>query len=281
MHPIHQEIDSYLAEQRLYRRPAGIDAYRRALGRLVAYAGDRTPTARLTADYLISRAHLAPATLSAEWSAFASFSRWREARGGASLVALLRRPTVPRVPVIQAPALVIQCVAAWIESDQALARSQRYVALCLYAGLRISEARLLCWHDVDEIGRQLTVRQGKGGRCRTVPLAPPLARVLAAVPRAERRGAVAGQAGGAPLSRGGAEHIFDRELERDGIEVTAHMLRRAFATRLDELGVSLRVIQELLGHSSLATTERYIGVDRRRKLCAVALLDGAFSGEEE
>lgn len=120
------------------------------------------------------------------------------------------------------------------------------------------------------------VRKGKGGKCRRIPIGPTLMRVLDEVPQTSRVGTVAGLNDGNMLSRGGAEHIFDRELENVGIHVSAHMLRRAFATRLDELGVSLRVIQELLGHSSLATTARYIGVDRCRKVGAVDLLDGAF-----
>jgi integrase/recombinase XerD len=142
--------------------------------------------------------------------------------------------------------------------------------------MRFAEARVLDWSDVDELASELQVRDGKGGQARRVPVAPPLGRLFAAVPRAERAGAVAGLDTGQPLTRGGAEHIFTRELRRIEVTLSPHMLRRAFATRLDELGVSLRVIQELLGHSSLATTERYLGVDRVRKIQAMDSLDGAW-----
>jgi integrase len=278
-YPWTDTIAAYLAaEQARGRRPRGLDGYRRTLRRLATYADGRPPAADLVADYMGSRGQRRPATVAAELAAVASFDRWARRRGRweASIVSLVDRPRLPRRPPLFAPVAAIRRVAAWIAGEEGLPRSRRFVALCLYAGLRITEARVLDWRDVDELAGELIVRDGKGGAFRRVPIAPPLARLFAAVPRDQRRGAVAGLEGGAPLTRGGAEHIFDRELRRAGIEVTAHALRRAFATRLDELGHSLRVIQELLGHASLATTERYIGVDRARKVAAAADLDGAF-----
>lgn len=137
-----EEIDSYLEEEALYRQAGGIDAYRKVLLRLSHFIGDEPITPRLALKYLISRSHLAPSTVSAEWSVLSSFSRWRfKDNGGESLVSLLRRPRVPQPDVIQASATTIKQVALWIEGDEGLGRSRRFCSLCLYAGLRFDEAR--------------------------------------------------------------------------------------------------------------------------------------------
>lgn len=278
----HTHIGAYITSEGLRRRPGGVESYRQVLGLLAAHAGERPPSLAVVEEWMASRGHCAPSTIAFAATVAASFSRWCTRRGilAADPLLGLERPRVVRGDVLQAPAPMVRATAAWCEDvDVHPARSRRFVALCLYAGLRITEARLQDWRHVDEVAGELVVRAevGKGGKARRVPIAPPLARLLGEVPRPERRGAVAGLPGGSPLSRGGAEQIFRRELPRAGVEVTAHMLRRAFATRLDELGVSLRIIQRLLGHSSLATTERYIGVDNDRLRTAVAMLDGAFS----
>ncbi len=285
MHPtttttttLTEQIAVYLAAERVRRRPGGVDAYGKVLARLARFVAGRALCPRLVADYVSSRAGLAPATVNFEITVIGSFGRWARRRGllEVELLAQVDRPRKVRRPVISAPRAHVLAAAAWAEGDAGRPRSQRFVGLCLFAGLRFAEARLLDWRDVDELAGELVVRDGKGGQSRRLPVAPPLARLFAAVPRAARVGAVAGLDGGAPLTRGGAEKIFRVELPRFGIHLTAHMLRRAFATRLDELGVSLRVIQELLGHSSLATTERYLGVDRSRKVAAMDALDGAW-----
>lgn len=274
-------IAAYVVSEGLRRRPGGVESYRQVLGLLAAHADGRPPSLAVVEGWMASRAHCQPSTIAFAATVASSFCRWLTRRGvlDANPLLLLERPRVVRGDVIQAPAPVVRAVAAWIKDETVEpARSRRFVGMCLFAGLRLNEARLQDWHHVDELSNELIVRAdvGKGGRSRRIPIAPPLARLFAAVPRQARHGAVAGHLDGRPLSRGGSEQIFRRELARAGFDLSAHMLRRAFATRLDELGVSLRVIQRLLGHSSLATTERYIGVDNDRLRSAVLLLDGAF-----
>lgn len=275
---VQDRITAYLEAERVRRRPGGVAAYGKVLSRLERYAGGRDLTAALVAAYIATRAGRAPATINFEITVIASFERWMRRRKLADedLLGMVDRPRKTRRPVISAPREQIARVVAWLDGDEGHARTRRFMALCLYAGLRISEARLLDWRDVDELAGELVVRDGKGGQSRRVPIAAPLERQLGAVPRHQRVGAVAGIGDGRPLSRGGAEHLFRRELRRAGIVLSAHMLRRAFATRIDERGHSLRVVQELLGHSSLATTERYIGVERARKAAAVADLEDAW-----
>lgn len=276
---LEEQIASYLQAERVRRRPGGVAAYGKVLQRLARHADGAELSPATVAAYIATRAGKAPATINFEITVVGSFGRWARRRGllSCDLLDLVDRPRKVRRPVLAAPREQIARVAAWVEEQLgARARSRRFVGLCLYAGLRIAEARLLDWRDVDELAGELVVRDGKGGQSRRVPICAVLARLLGEVPRHERVGAVAGLEGGQPLTRGGAEHIFSRELRRAGIVVSAHMLRRAFATRIDECGHSLRVIQELLGHSSLATTERYLGVERARKAAAVADLDGSW-----
>jgi site-specific recombinase XerD len=137
------------------------------------------------------------------------------------------------------------------------------------SGLRIAEATAL---DVDELdlARARVVVWGKGGKQRTVPLSAPasdrLRRWLA-----DGRGVLttdATPAGAVFLNRRGrrltprdARRILDR---RANEPTHPHALRHTFATHLLDGGADLRVVQELLGHSDLATTQRYTHVSKER-----------------
>lgn len=277
-HPLAETITAYLAAEAIHRRPGGVAAYGKVLRRLDAYVGGRDLTPDLVAAYLATRAGRASTTIAFEMTVIASFERWARRRGHdlPALLAYVDRPRKVKRPPIQAPRDQVARAAAWCQAREGYPRSRRFVALCLYAGLRFTEARRLEWRDVDLTAGELLVRDGKGGASRGVGVARPLGQVLGEVPADERAGPVVTTLDGGPLSRGAAEKIFDVELPRYDITITAHALRRAFATRLDELGTSVRVTQELLGHSSLATTERYLGVENARKAAAIAALEGAW-----
>ena len=272
-------ITAYLDAQRVHRRPGGVAAYGKVLRRLATFAAGQELTPDLAAEYLATRAGRALTSIAFEMTVIASFERWAKRRGHAlpDLLAYVDRPRKVKRPPIQAPRAEVVKAAAWCQGPGGYPRSRRFVALCLFAGLRFTEARLLVWGDVDLDAGELTVRDGKGGESRRMAIAAPLGRVLGEVPPAERVGAVVTTIDGEwPLTRGGAEKIFLVELPRYGIDLSAHMLRRAFATRLDELGTSVRVTQVALGHSSLATTERYLGVEPGRVAAAIAALEGAW-----
>jgi len=154
-------------------------------------------------------------------------------------------------------------------------RNRRAVAVMLFAGLRIAEATALYWRDVDLEMRQLTVRNGKGGKDRTIPIGPVLLRVLELVPRERRRPDAAvidverGRAYSSPKT---LAHVFERWLPRLGYDITAHQLRHTFATELLRDGIDLETIRQLLGHSSLETTQRYLLTDASRLRDAVEQL---------
>ena len=137
------------------------------------------------------------------------------------------------------------------------------------SGLRIAEATALDVDDVD-LDRARVVVWGKGGKQRTVPLSSP---AIDALRRwlADGRAALATDvtpAGAVFLNRRGRRltpRDARRVLDRRANEPThPHALRHTFATHLLDGGADLRVVQELLGHSDLATTQRYTHVSKER-----------------
>ncbi|HTX26222.1 MAG TPA: site-specific tyrosine recombinase XerD [Streptosporangiaceae bacterium] len=156
----------------------------------------------------------------------------------------------------------------------------------LYAtGARISEATGL---DVDELqlGADPVVRlAGKGGKHRVVPVGRYAVRAIEAYLVRARPALAAGSrrvsvgpavflnARGGRLTRQGAWGVLNAAAGRAGLpEVSPHTLRHSFATHLLDGGADIRVVQELLGHASVATTQIYtlITVDRLREVYASA-----------
>jgi site-specific recombinase XerD len=132
------------------------------------------------------------------------------------------------------------------------------------AGLRPSEAVHLQLSNIDSGRMMIRVDQGKGRKDRYVMLSERLLLTLRSY-WLEYRPALwlfAGQDPSCPLTRGSLDHLFARAKQRAGIRkrVSPHSLRHAFATHLLERGVNIRVIQRLLGHRSLRSTEVYTHV---------------------
>ncbi|HUP43857.1 MAG TPA: tyrosine recombinase XerC [Thermoanaerobaculia bacterium] len=165
-------------------------------------------------------------------------------------------------------------------ASQALGRRDRAILELLYAtGLRVGELTSLDWPDLDLGARVLRV-VGKGGKERMVPFGREAERALRAWLAdwpAVRQGAAAARPEDEPVflnHRGGRltarsiRRLIDRAVATASLAtgVHPHTLRHTFATHLLEAGADLRTIQELLGHSSLSTTQRYTHVDIDRLL---------------
>jgi len=142
----------------------------------------------------------------------------------------------------------------------------RAIVMTTYgAGLRISEVCTLCVEDIESKRMLLHIRDAKGGRDRFVPLPE---RVLFMLRRywvsARPQGPYlfAGKEPGHPISVDAVRHHLHEAALQAGIQkpVTPHILRHSFATHLLELGTDIRVIQMLLGHTSIHTTLRYTRV---------------------
>jgi tyrosine recombinase XerC len=134
----------------------------------------------------------------------------------------------------------------------------------LYAtGLRVSECCGLDLDDVDRRGGSVRV-MGKGGKERVVPAGDAALAALEAwlLIRGEARGALFTNARGGRLGTRSVHRIVKQRARGAGIDrrVTPHTLRHTFATHMLGEGADLRLIQELLGHSRLTTTQRYTHV---------------------
>ena len=153
----------------------------------------------------------------------------------------------------------------------ACSRGQHRVAisLCGFAGLRVNEARELRMGDVDSQNAEITVR-GKGGKVRYVPLAPELQNILADYLR-EQHMIWSPPDPWIVLTDRGIRGAITRAGARAGIDrpVSSHDLRMTFGSVVYDKTKDLRVTQELLGHSSSQTTERYTGISEATKVAAV------------
>ncbi|MBD3393938.1 MAG: tyrosine-type recombinase/integrase [Chitinivibrionales bacterium] len=134
-------------------------------------------------------------------------------------------------------------------------------------GLRVSELVSLRAHDIDWERGVIWVRGGKGGKDRSVMLGGRMREALHAhlgVSR-DNRYVFAGQGDKGHISTRSAEKVYDGACRKADIRKRGglHALRHSFATHLLEKGVDLRIIQELLGHSSSKTTEIYTHVSTK------------------
>jgi integrase/recombinase XerC len=171
----------------------------------------------------------------------------------------------------------IETLLEAVTGDEPLACRDRALLELLYAsGLRVGELVSLDWPNLDLDARVLRVI-GKGGKERMVPFGHPAVAALLAWKRhwQEIRGVVddadepllLNHRGGRLTARS-VRRILDRAVEAAALAagIHPHTLRHTFATHLLEGGADLRAIQELLGHSSLATTQRYTHLDVDRLL---------------
>lgn len=164
-----------------------------------------------------------------------------------------------KLPVVPSPAEL----GAFFDAVANL--KQRSVLLTLYAaGLRLSEGLALHVGDIDSERGLIRVQAGKGNKDRYTILSPTLLEALRVYWRAYRPKSwlFPGQDPAGPLTPSGIQRVCVRAREKAGIAkpISAHTLRHSFATHLLESGTDLRTIQQLLGHTSLATTSIYLHV---------------------
>jgi integrase/recombinase XerD len=189
----------------------------------------------------------------------------------------------PRTPTGLPKALTVEEVATILDGvrgDDPLARRDRALLELLYGtGARVSEAVGLSLGDIDLDDGSVRLF-GKGSKERIVPLVTPVVRALGQWLGAEGRGAVVParwrsrsdadavflNQRGSRLSRQGAWTVIKAHGETAHLadRLSPHVFRHSCATHLVERGADLRIVQELLGHASISTTQRYTKVTPER-----------------
>lgn len=260
-------------------------AYLTDLRSLFAFLDERAPGAGLAGLTLpVLRGWLAAqaaggaarTTLARRTSAAKTFTAWATRRElldtdpATRLQVPKARRTLPSVLRQDQAVAAMQAADLGAEQGDPLALRDRLIVEMLYAtGIRVSE---LCGLDVDDVdtGRRLVTVLGKGNKQRTVPFGKPALSALTAWLR-DGRPALATHESGAALLLGPRGRRLDPRQARTVVHQTVsavdgapdigpHGLRHSAATHLLEGGADLRVVQELLGHSSLATTQLYTHV---------------------
>jgi len=207
-----------------------------------------------------------------------SLLRFLEKRGlanaaGAAALRAPRQPkSLPRPLTAQDARRVVAASEQLAEEPWIAARNAAVLTLLYGCGLRISEALGLKGAELGPDHRVLRVT-GKGGKTRIVPVLPAALQAVAEYRRLcpynlPPEGALFRGARGGALDPGVVQREMRRLRSALGLpdSATPHALRHSFATHLLGRGGDLRAIQELLGHSSLSTTQIYTGVDTARLL---------------
>jgi integrase/recombinase XerC len=267
-----REVDTTAAINRFLEHGGLSDATRRAYGAdLRSFAAWlarhdlalEDVDARVLSDWVAElgsgRNRLSPASIARRLAAVRSCLRFTFGPAAVPDAALSPRrgrrlPDAPKTSEIETLLEVV-------EGDSPLALRNRALLELLYsAGLRSAEAVALDLGDVD-FDRETVHVRGKGGKERVVPLGEEAAHHVARYLQIGRP-ALAASANDALFLSARGRRLDTSTVRR--LLRHPHRLRHAFATHLLEGGADLRVIQELLGHSSLSTTQIYSHVDARR-----------------
>lgn len=260
-------------------------AYLADLRSLFAFLDERAPGAGLDAlslpvlrSWLAAQAAAGTArtTLARRTSAVKTFTAWATRHGlladdpAARLQLPKARRTLPAVLRQDQAAAAMAAAELGAEQGDPLALRDRLIVELLYAtGIRVSE---LCGLDIDDVDTNRRVLRvlGKGNKQRTVPFGAPAQTALTAW-LADGRPALATPDSGPALLLGTRGRRLDPRQARTVVHQTVaavdgapdigpHGLRHSAATHLLEGGADLRIVQELLGHSTLATTQLYTHV---------------------
>ncbi len=276
-----------------------LTSYRRDLRRYVAFLGGRgvedldAVSESVVTEFLVALREgdadhppLSPTSAARTVVAVRGFHKFAVGDGLAALdpAAGVKPPSpAKRLPKALPLADVEAILSAAGSAGTTLAMRDRALLEVLYGtGARISEAVGLDVDDLDTVDRTVLLR-GKGGKERIVPVGSYAVAAVSDYLTRARPGLVSAGRGtpalflnarGGRLSRQSAWSVLVRAAERAGVttDVSPHTLRHSFATHLLDGGADVRVVQELLGHASVTTTQVYtlVTVENLREVFATA-----------
>lgn len=250
--------------------PRTLEAYGRDLKGLQTFLHDKTPTSSTIVEYFeqLKNRGIASSSICRALVAIKVFYRFlkREKRIEVNPTAYLESPKMWQlIPEVMTEAEVTQFLAAPSKDDFIGARDRAMLHLMYASGLRVSE---LCGLNIGDVSDDFIRVKGKGGKERIVPVAPVAVQELDYYLvnfRKEGDGPIFITQRGTRLSRIGVWERVKYYAEKIGLNksISPHTLRHSFATHLLENGADLRIIQELLGHANIATTDRYTHISHK------------------
>ncbi|GAA4017281.1 hypothetical protein GCM10022408_33530 [Hymenobacter fastidiosus] len=248
--------------------PATLKSYRAAFQQFLAHCAGRQPlelTKPELLDYLAGRvaAGISEAYQNLLINAIKFY--YEQVEGQPRQYYEVPRPKRP----LQNPKVLAQAeVRALLQGTDNL-KHRTMLMLAYGLGLRLGEVLHLTPADIDSRRMALYVRGGKGKKDRDLPLPDTLLLLLREQFRQFRPVTFLfeGQVPGEPYSARSLQLVVKQAAARAGIgrPITLHMLRHSYATHLLEAGTDIRIIQDLLGHSSIKTTEIYTHVAQRSR----------------
>ena len=280
----HMTVERNLSEQTRKSYLSDLEQYRAFIEKHPLSAGDEggIPVDQIVIrSFLASlyRAKLRKVTISRKVAALRSFYRYllREGRVAFNPADLVQLPRCEKyIPVVLSVDEVLSLLGVSFPEDPTGLRDRAVIELFYSAGIRLSELTGLNIEDLDFARGLLKVR-GKGRKERIVPVgAAAVAAVEEYLKRRSELSAGRGEAGtedalflstrGKRMNPRGVARVVDRVVRQSGIgrHISPHALRHTFATHLLDAGADLRSIQEMLGHQSLSTTQKYTTVSVSR-----------------
>lgn len=266
MHPDDLEaLEMFADYQRAQKLAATTIRNRRSILTALAKRAGRL----LTLDVFSLRRHFArdtvtPGTARTERGAILAFYTFLQSEG------LRDDNPATRLPIVRAPKgiprpFTREQIDAMLNSG-CYRRTRAMILVGYYQGFRVSSIARVHGRDIDQLSQRIRT-VGKGGKERWLPMHPLIAELAKSMPL-DDWWFPARKDPSQPMKPSSVTDLITKAKLRAGIfdpKLTPHSLRHAFGTDLVEAEVDIRVVQELMMHESLSTTQIYTGVSERRK----------------
>ena len=307
MFDLNEIAEKYLLQIKRTHRAATVRNYTRTVRAFAAFAAGREPDAQTVEAFADSLAGRSPNTVKQYLTDLHAFFNYcvekRLVQSNPIATKSIPKGVTPIYDLLSADEIETLIKAKPPLSRPILCRNYAIVTIALLCGLRNGEIRALHLNDIDDSTGTLTVREGKGGKKRIVPLPVTVAVAVRDYIRSGAR--PQSLPASAPLFGSYKEgnlqpHRNENENQRQktewhalsgqfvnemlkrttkktiGREIHAHLFRHAAASYWDDMGVEMRDVQIALGHSSIRTTER-VYVEVLNKSRAATAINAAFA----
>lgn len=149
-------------------------------------------------------------------------------------------------------------------------RNKAILTTFLFTGMRLNELRHLKMEDINMMDNEIIVKMGKGGKQRMIPIHPSLKPILQNYFQDKKRHKIVSPwlfnslRSDTQISEKTIQHLCRKVSQSCGVKFTAHMLRHTYGRNCISNGVGLYQTKELMGHSSVATTEIYLSISKEK-----------------